>query len=279
MKRILVRESFSEEQQESVLKMYFQIPDSDRKKIKKAIKECLREFTSQNDVLKLEIGIGLFGLASLVYGLFAKDASIWGMGIAALGFAGVSLKVDRNAILKCAADKLGMEVDEMMDIKRGKNQESSEMMPESRRVVKLTESDLNRIVRRIIKEDEMMMGSEMNSTEMAPKGFVKTTLKELLSKKRDLSGYYGGKANNDYEYYKAYYPKSYAKIIGGKAFEPTPGGFGDIRPRISFEKMILMKENGNLTVSIQEDKDTSIDTYTLTCRGGKVTISDANVGP
>jgi hypothetical protein len=125
----------------------------------------------------------------------------------------------------------------------------------------------------------MMMGSEMNSTEMAPKGFVKTTLKELLSKKRDLSGYYGGKANNDYEYYKAYYPKSYAKIIGGKAFEPTPGGFGDIRPRISFEKMILMKENGNLTVSIQEDKDTSIDTYTLTCRGGKVTISDANVGP
>jgi hypothetical protein len=164
MKRRLLRESFSEEQQESVLKMYFQMPDSDRKEIKKAIKECLREFTSQNDVLKLEIGIGLFGLASLVYGLFAKDPSIWGMGIAALGFAGVSLKVDRNAILKCAAEKLGMSVDEMMDIKRGKNQESSEMMPESRRVVKLTESDLNRIVRRIIKEDEMMTGPSKGFT-------------------------------------------------------------------------------------------------------------------
>jgi hypothetical protein len=162
MKRRLIRESISEEQQEQYLDMFASIPADERKRIKRAIKECLKEYGFSVGFLG---GFTLIGIMVLVIGIKFKDTEAILAGFTMLSSGGVTLgTIQRVQILKCAADKLGMSVDEMMDIKRGKNEKSSEMMPESRRVVKLTESDLNRIVRRIVKEDEMMAGPSKGFT-------------------------------------------------------------------------------------------------------------------
>jgi hypothetical protein len=162
MKRRLIREAISEEQQEQYLDMFASIPADERKRIKKAIKECLKEYGFSVGFLG---GFTLIGIMVLVIGIKFKDIEAILAGFTMLASGGVTLgTIQRVQILKCAAKKLGMELGDMLNKMKGKEEESSEMMPESKRVVKLTESDLNRIVRRIVKEDEMMAGPSKGFT-------------------------------------------------------------------------------------------------------------------
>ena len=153
-----------------------------------------------------------------------------------------------------------------------------------KKTIRLTESELIKLVKQIIKEDEMSGDSAEMSKEPSQKKFAKSSLKQLLSTQKQLSVYYGGKATNDYEYYKEYYPKVYAKVIGGSAFEPSPGGFTELRTKFDLDKTFLMKDKGKLDITLEgKDKDgvftSNIDTYTIECSGGKITISGGNVGP
>ena len=124
-----------------------------------------------------------------------------------------------------------------------------------KKTIRLTESELIKLVKQIIKEDEMSGDSAEMSKEPSQKKFAKSSLKQLLSTQKQLSVYYGGKATNDYEYYKEYYPKVYAKVIEGRAFEPSPGGFSELRPRFDLEKTFMMKDNSELTITVETKTD------------------------
>jgi len=166
MKRRLIREAISEEQQEQYLDMFANIPADERKRIREAIKECLNKYAPG---LVFTGGFALLGIMILTIGIKFKSWQTTLAGFAMLATGGTMIGVaERNSILQCAARELGMDLGDMLNKMRGDEEETSEMMPESRRVVKLTESDLNRIVRRIIKEDEMMTGPS--------KGFTIATL-------------------------------------------------------------------------------------------------------
>lgn len=278
MKRRLIRESISEEQQEQYLEMFTSIPADERKRIKKAIKECLKENGFSVGFLG---GYALIGIMVLVIGIKFRAIETITAGFIMLASGGITLgTIQRKQLLQCAAKKLGMDLGEMLSKMRGE-EESSEMIPESRRVVKLTESDLNRIVRRIIKEDEMMnQETSMSSSNTQLKNTCKATLKDLLKTSKNLEAYYSDKVTNDYDYFKLYYPKAYAKALEGEAWEPGPGGLSPIRRKFTLDKLIVMKEGSILEIEIITESGSRGDSYTLTCRGGKITISSSgSVGP
>ena len=150
MKRGLIRETISEEQQEQYLDMFASIPADERKKIKKAIKECLKMYGFSVGFLS---GFTLIGIMVLVIGIKFKDTETILAGFTMLASGGVTIgTIQRVQILQCAAKKLGMDLGDMLNKMKGKEKESSEIMPESRRVVKLTESELVGLVKRVIKE-------------------------------------------------------------------------------------------------------------------------------
>jgi len=154
MKRRLVRESISEEQQEQYLEMFTSIPADERKRIKKAIKECLKENGFSVGFLG---GYALIGIMVLVIGIKFKAIDTITAGFVMLASGGITLgTIQRKQLLQCAARKLGMDLGEMLNKMRG-GEESPEMLPESKKVVKLTESELVELVQRIIKEDEMSL--------------------------------------------------------------------------------------------------------------------------
>jgi hypothetical protein len=162
MKRRLIREAISEEQQEQYLDMFASIPADESKRIREAIKECLEKYAPG---LVFTGGFALLGIMVLTIGIKFKSWQTTLAGFAMLATGGTMIGIaERKSILLCAAKKLGMDLGDMLNKMRGDEEETSEMMPESRRVVKLTESDLNRIVRRIIKEDEMMTGPSKGFT-------------------------------------------------------------------------------------------------------------------
>jgi hypothetical protein len=162
MKRRLIREAISEEQQEQYLEMFASIPADESKKIREAIKECLKKYAPG---LVFTGGFALLGIMVLTIGIKFKSWQTTLAGFAMLATGGTMIGIaERKSILLCAAKKLGMDLGDMLSQLRGGEEESTEVMPESRRVVKLTESDLNRIVRRIIKEDEMMTGPSKGFT-------------------------------------------------------------------------------------------------------------------
>jgi hypothetical protein len=149
MKRRLIREAISEEQQEQYLDMFANIPADERKRIREVIKECLEKYAPG---LVFTGGFALLGIMVLTIGIKFKSWQTTLAGFAMLATGGTMIGIaERKSILLCAAKELGMDLGDMLSQLRGE-EESTEVMPESRRVVKLTESDLNRIVRRIITE-------------------------------------------------------------------------------------------------------------------------------
>jgi hypothetical protein len=152
MKRRLIRESVSEEQQEQYLDMFASIPADERKRIKKAIKECLKTYGFSVGFLS---GFSLLGIMVLVIGIKFKDTETAMAGFTMLAAGGVTLgTIQRVQILQCAAKKLGMELGDMLNQMKGDEQESSEVTTESKRVIKLTESELISLVKQVIKEEE-----------------------------------------------------------------------------------------------------------------------------
>jgi hypothetical protein len=168
-------------------------------------------------------------------------------GFAMLATGGTMIGIaERKSILLCAAKKLGMDLGDMLSQLRGE-EESTEVMPESRRVVKLTESDLNRIVRRIIKEDEMMSGPSAGS-------FCSVDLKKV-GKNSTVSSIQGGKAMR----------------TNGKELKK-----GDL---LNSKTIETIKLSQNATVIADGKDEPTIRTYaapryTITCRGVEVEYGD-----
>lgn len=262
MKKIIL-----EATKEELMSSVENLSSGEKQKFKDLLKECAKEHNYERQ-FETYVEANKFLLIAMIGGLFLQmpEMTILSM-IPSIGI-GIIERKKLIEIYKCARNKRKM----------------IKTMKESKKVIRLTESELVKLVQKIIKEDEMGGDSTEMSNEPSQKNFTKSSLKQLLSTQKQMSGYYGGKATNDYEYYKAYYPKVYAKVIGGRAFEPSPGGFTELRPKFNLEKTFLMKDKGKLDITLEgEDKDgeftSNIDTYTIECSGGKVTISGGNVGP
>ena len=156
-----------------------------------------------------------------------------------------------------------------------------------KKTIRLTESELVKLVQRIIKEDEMMGNDMTSSVSTPPKGFVKVSLKDLLSGKKDLQGYYSDAryskgAKNDYEYYKV--NKYFFVVKSGKAFESVPDfegpGIGPIRIYNNVNKVFYIKDNTSVVIDITEEKGSAGNSYTITSSNGVVKISDlTTTGP
>jgi hypothetical protein len=265
MKKIL-KESITKNQ---ALSLYKSMSESEKMSWIEAIRECIKEL-GYKSVTNSDIAVGVFGVGLIVMGIKLNIPELCMMGAAGIGAVAYFEKDVWEKIIECAREK-----------KNKKNNMGIEKIKESKmkKTIRLTESELIELVQRIIKEDEMSGDSTEMSNEPSQKKFTKSSLKQLLSSQKQLSGYYGGKATNDYEYYKTYYPKVYAKVIEGRAFEPSPGGFSELRPRFDLEKTFMMKDNSELTITVETKTDQNIDTYTIKCSGGKITITGGNVGP
>jgi len=243
MKRRLIREAISEEQQEQYLDMFANIPADERKRIREAIKECLEKYAPG---LVFTGGFALLGIMVLTIGIKFKSWQTTLAGFAMLATGGTMIGIaERKSILLCAAKKLGMDLGDMLSQLRGGEEESTEVMPESRRVVKLTESDLNRIVRRIIKEDEMMSGPSAGS-------FCSVDLKKVR-KNSTVSSIQGGKAMR----------------TNGKELKK-----GDILNSKTIET-IKLSQNATIFAMGYDEPDSTTPTdipprYTITCRGVEV---------
>ena len=145
-----------------------------------------------------------------------------------------------------------------------------------KKTIRLTESELVKLVQKIIKEDEMMGTS---STEMVspPKGYVKASMKDLLTNSKNVS-WNDSSTSNDFEYYTKY--KHFFTVISGDVKEQSPGGLSPIRPFNSLNKSIYMKDGTTAEIDITEKRGSRGDTYKLICSGGKITIApSSSVGP
>jgi hypothetical protein len=83
---------------------------------------------------------------------------------------------------------------------------------------------------------------------------------------------------NDFEYYSKY--KYLFMVTSGQVYGKSPGGPSPIRQLNNVDKVIYMKEGGTAEIEFIEKKGSRGDSYTLTCRNGKITISTiSTVGP
>jgi hypothetical protein len=144
-----------------------------------------------------------------------------------------------------------------------------------KKTIRLTESELVKLVQRIIKEDEMM---GTTSTETAPpRGYVMASMKELLRGSKNVS-WNDKTTSNDFDYYSK--NKYLFTVISGQVYEQSPGGISPIRRFNNVNKVIFMKEGGTAEIEFIQEKGSRGDGYTLICRGGKITISpSSSVGP
>lgn len=247
MKRRLIREAISEEQQEQYLNTFFNIDGDERKKIKNAIKECLKPYGLSVGFLS---GFSLIGVMVLVIGIKFKNIETIIAGFTMLASGGITLgTLQRKQILECAAEKLGMDLGDMLSKMRGKDEESSETMPESRRIVKLTESELINLVQRIIKEDEMMSGPPKDT-------FCSVDLKKV-EKNSTVSSIQGGKSMR----------------TNGKELKK-----GDLLNSKTIET-IKLSQNATIIARGYDEPDSTTPTdipptYIITCKGVKVEYGD-----
>ena len=127
-------------------------------------------------------------------------------------------------------------------------------------------------------EDEMTPEMAPETAMAPPRGYVKSSLKELLGTRKDLSGFYMAGIENDFDYFAS--KKYIFRVLSGEVYEQAPGGLSPIRPINNLNKAIYMKEGGTADIDVAPDKRSRGDSYSLTCAGGKITIeSTSTVGP
>jgi hypothetical protein len=276
----LIRESISEEQQEKYLDMFASIPPDERKRIKQTIKECLKKY---GFAVGLTGAFAVMGILVLTVGIKFKSPETTVAGFLMLATGGTTIGIaERKSILLCAAKKLGMNLDDMLNKMRGNEEESAEITKEStiKKTIRLTESELVKLVQRIIKEDEMM-DTETTSPSLgntAPYAkYVKASMRDLLSGSKNVS-WNDESTRNDFDYYSK--NKYLFTVRSGQVYEKSPGGPAPIRRLNNVDKVIFMKEGGTAEIEFIEKEGSRGDSYTLTCRNGKITISFISaVGP
>jgi hypothetical protein len=281
MKRRLIRESISEEQQEKYLDMFASIPPDERKRIRQTIKECLKKY---GFAVGLTGAFALLGIMVLTIGIKFKSPETIVAGFAMLATGGTTIGIaERKSILLCAAKKLGMDLSDMLNKMRSVEEESAEITKEStmKKTIRLTESELVKLVQKIIKEDEMMDTETTSPSlgDMAPYAkLVSASMRDLLSGSNNIS-WKDKSTNNDFEYYSKH--KYIFTVRSGQVYGKSPGGPSPIRRLNNIDKVIYMnKAGGTAEIEFIEKDGSRGDSYTLTCRNGKITISSiSTVGP
>jgi hypothetical protein len=234
MKRRLIRESISVEQMEKYISMYNSMSEEEKMSWWKAIRQCVKELKEEGLIIS-DIAVGTFSMLLIIIAVKYNQPELL---VAPAIVSGVSAGFDAprwKKIIACARAK-----------REGEQNKSIEPMKEMK-IIKLTESDLNRIVRRIIKEDEMMAGPSKDT-------FCSIDLKKV-GKNSTVSSIQGGKAMR----------------TNGKELKK-----GDL---LNSKTIETIKLSQNATVIADGKDEPTIRTYaapryTITCRGVEVEYGD-----
>jgi hypothetical protein len=142
----------------------------------------------------------------------------------------------------------------------------------------VSESEKNSILkmhesfkRGLMMEDDMMGDMTTTTSQMEPpKGKCIVKLSELLKNRTDLKQYYQG-VNNDFDYYKQ--GGFFFTVIGGEAYEQSPGGIAPIRRKNNMTKNFFMNDGDTVSINITDKHGSRGDEYDISCNNGQVTIS------
>lgn len=179
MKKIL-KESITQNQ---ALSLYENMPKDEKISWKKAIEQCINDYTSKSGGkrnvggnFKFSIIGSVFGVALIVTGIKLEIPELVMMGagtIAAL--AGLTAQ-DWSTIINCAREKKGMKTSDTTDSEMGMNESKK------RKTIRLTESELVGLIQRIIKEDDTL--TSKTTTKFCQVKTFESLLKEAKQKQK-----------------------------------------------------------------------------------------------
>lgn len=146
MKRRFIKESLSQSNVNSYLQDYNKMLDPEKMGWLKAIRECIQEL-GYGSISKSDILVGTSGIGLIVMGIKLNIPELCVMGAGTIAALAHFEKDVWVKIIQCAKNKR-KETDTIPD----------EQMNESKmkKTIRLTESELIKLVQKIIKEDEMM---------------------------------------------------------------------------------------------------------------------------
>jgi hypothetical protein len=252
MRKIRLVESEMDVKMASAIKSFNSLSEVEKIKWKEAVKQCVDELGYGN-IIKVDTTAFLYLAALAAGGIILSIGALVAMAVVPAVFIGLIDKDKILKIIKCARNK-----------RKGVTNTTDTSTPEQtiqetkmKKTIRLTESELVKLVQRIIKEDEM----GMSSAETTGKKNCKVSLRNLLSNEKPYN----------FDYYKN---GGYIfTVMEGKGLEQSPGGLAPIRQFNNMDKVFFINEGNQVTIDIRENKGSRGDSFSISCSNGVANLS------
>ena len=266
MKRIKLTEStISETDIKNAIDTYNSMDQSEKESWITCIQKCIEEM-GYGKISKADIITGGFGIGLVVVGVKLNIPVLCAMGAVAIGAVAHFDKDVWEKIIQCARNKRkGITTTDNTIDRLSTNNTTGIPTPEKtiqetkmKKTIRLTESELVKLVQKIIKEDEMM---GVSSKETNGKKNCKVSLRNLLSNEKPYN----------FDYYKN--GQYIFTVMEGKGWEQSPGGLAPIRQFNNMDKVFFINEGNQVTIDIRENKGSRGDSFSISCSNGVANLS------